>query len=43
VFYGTAVVFVTRTSGDEPPLEPDDDRIFRSRFQQLPEPLLSQM
>ena len=43
VFYGTAVVFVTRTSGDEPPPEPDDDRIFRSRFQQLPEPLLSQM
>lgn len=43
VFYGTAVGTVTRMSGDEPPSEPDDDRIFSSRFQQLPEPLLSQM
>lgn len=43
VFYGTAVVTVTRTSGGQLPPGPDDDRIFSSRFQQLPEPMLSQM
>lgn len=43
VFYGTALLTVTRLEPDETPPDPADDFIFRDRFQTLPEPLLGQL